>query len=305
MKNDKVVLITGGTGFIGSRLAKRLISDGYIVHLIVRERSNLEQIRPFLTDLKCHNYDGSIPNLVEIVNTVKPGTVFHLASLFIAEHRTDQVDSLIESNILFGTQLLEGMRQSNIRRFINVGTSWQHYHSEQEHPSCLYAATKLAFQDILKFYTDAYGLRSITLKLFDTYGPGDPRGKLFSLLRNAYLKGQTLAMSGGEQMIDLVYIDDIIEAFKVTEARIHSSDESMYESFGVSSANPLPLRQVVELYNTIIKSNLQIYWGNRPYRIREVMQPWSGNPVLPGWCPKISLAEGMHRLHMADHQCTL
>jgi nucleoside-diphosphate-sugar epimerase len=164
----------------------------------------------------------------------------------------------------------------------------------------LYAATKQAFQDILDFYTDAYGIRAITLKLFDTYGAGDPRRKLFFLLRNAYKTGAPLAMSAGDQLVDLVYIDDVIEAFKIAEARLWLETETQHEVYSISSGNPMPLRGIVELYNEILGHGLKINWGARPYRSREVMIPWDGNPGLPGWTPKVILADGLLRMHRED-----
>jgi nucleoside-diphosphate-sugar epimerase len=268
--------------------------------LVVRPNSDLQQLSQVIDRLGVHVHDGSTRGLLGIVESVRPQSVFHLASLFIAEHQLDQVEPLIASNVLFGTQLLEAMRAADVHRMVNVGTSWQHFHSDRVRPSCLYAATKQAFQDILDFYTDAYGMRVVTLKLFDTYGAGDPRKKLFYLLRNAYKTGAPLAMSAGEQLVDLVHIDDVIEAFKIAEARLCFGTEAQHEVYSVSSGSPLPLRGIVELYDEIIGHGLRIDWGARPYRSREVMIPWDGNPGLPDWTPKVSLADGLARMHKED-----
>ena len=300
MSENRTILITGATGFIGSRLACQMIADGYSVHLVVRPNSDLRQLSQVIDRLGVHVHDGSTRGLLGIVESVRPQSIFHLASLFIAEHQLDQVEPLIASNVLFGTQLLEAMRAANACRLVNVGTSWQHFHSDRVRPSCLYAATKQASQDILDFYTDAYGIRAVTLKLFDTYGGGDPRRKLFFLLRNAYKTGTPLAMSAGDQLVDLVYIDDVIEAFKIAEARLWLETETQHEIYSVSSGNPMPLRAIVELYNEIVDHGLKIDWGARPYRSREVMIPWDGNPGLPGWTPRVSLADGLLRMHRED-----
>jgi nucleoside-diphosphate-sugar epimerase len=304
VREDKVTLLTGGTGFIGSRLAARMLEANYSVHFIVRPGSDLKQVSGLTSRAHIHVHDGTTHGLIDIVKNVRPQTVFHLASLFIAEHVSEDVERLISSNVLFGSQLLEAMRVADVRQFVNTGTSWQHFHSDGERPSCLYAATKRAFQDIVEFYSDAYGLRAVTLKLFDTYGPGDGRRKLFRLLRDAASAGEPLSMSAGEQQIDLVYIDDVVEAFRIAEARLASETTTSQEIFGVSSGKPLPLREVVELYKKVFAQDLKINWGARPYRSREVMVNWTGALGLPSWTPKIDLLEGLRRMHLADGAIT-
>lgn len=300
MSKDKVVLITGGTGFIGSHLAAGMLKDDCSVHLIVRSDSNLQQVSGLTNRAHIHVHDGTTQGLIAIVRNVRPQSVLHLASLFIAEHASDDVKRLVASNILFGSQLLEAMKVADVRWLVNSGTSWQHFHSECERPSCLYAATKRAFQDIIEFYSDAYGLRAITLKLFDTYGPGDMRRKLFRLLRDAARTGEPLSMSAGEQQIDLVYIDDVVEAFRKAEERLVSGAVAGHESFGVSSGKPVPLREVVELYKKVFAQELTINWGARPYRSREVMVNWSGGPGLPDWTPKVDLLDGLRRMRLVE-----
>lgn len=300
VREDRVALLTGGTGFIGSRLAAQMLENGYSVHLVVRPDSNLKQVSGLTGRAHLHVHDGTTRGLIDIVRNVGPQTVFHLASLFIAEHLSDDIERLISSNVLFGSQLLEAMRVLDVRQFVNTGTSWQHFHSDGERPSCLYAATKRAFQDVVEFYCDAYGLRAVTLKLFDTYGPGDMRRKLFSLLRDAARSGEPLSMSAGEQQIDLVYVDDVVAAFRIAEARLVSGTTTSQEIFGVSSGRPVPLREIVELYEKVFAQNLKINWGARPYRSREVMVNWSGVPGLPGWIPKVDLLDGLRQMHLAD-----
>jgi nucleoside-diphosphate-sugar epimerase len=304
VSKDKIVLITGGTGFIGSRLAARMIENDYSLHLIVRPGSDLQQVSAVTDRAHLHVHDGTTQGLIDIVGKVCPQTVFHLASLFIAEHSSNDVERLVASNILFGSQLLEAMRVVGVRQLINTGTSWQHFHSDCERPSCLYAATKRAFQNIVEFYADAYGLRAITLKLFDTYGPGDMRRKLFRLLRDTARTGEPLSMSAGEQQIDLVYIDDVVEAFRIAEERLLSGTVTSHEIFGISSGKPVPLREVVELYKKVFEQELGINWGTRPYRSREVMVNWSGFPRLPGWTPKVDLLDGLRRMRLADGAVT-
>ena len=98
---------------------------------------------------------------------------------------------------------------------MNTGSYSQHYGGRAYSPVSLYAATKQAFQDILQFYCEVRGLRAVTLELPDTYGPDDKRPKLFSLLDRVARSGETLQMSPGEQLLDLLHVDDVVHGYEV------------------------------------------------------------------------------------------
>jgi len=200
---------------------------------------------------------------------------------------------LIRSNVLFGNQLLEAMKVSGVRFLINTGTSWQHYNNEDYNPVCLYAATKQAFEAILEYYVQACDIKAITLKLFDTYGPNDPRQKLFHLLNKAAMSGEPLDMSAGEQLIDLVHVDDVVDAYMIAAQRLLDGKVSVHEDYAVSSGCSLPLKELVALYSDATGWNVNVNWGARPYRFREVMRPWDKGRAIDGWRPKIALGKGL------------
>lgn len=290
---QKRVLVTGATGFVGSHLAKRLVHDGCSVHLIVRSQSNLQQIKPLLDKVTLHEHDGSTERMHEIMGEVSPSIVFHLASLFLAQHEPANITALVGSNVLFATQLVDAMAARGISYLVNTGTSWQHFENKTYSPVNLYAATKQAFETILQYYVEATTLKVITLKLYDTYGPNDPRHKLFALLCRVAEEQTPLAMSPGEQLVDMVYIDDVVDAFTIAGERLLAGNVNLHESYAVSSGNQIKLKDLVDLYVQVVGQKLPIAWGGRPYRSREVMIPWNGGALLPGWKPGINLEEGI------------
>jgi len=289
----KTVLITGGTGFAGSNLARRLVHEGWDVHLITTPHSRYELVEDIADKIQFHLHDGSTEGMQALMQTIKPIVVFHLASLFLSEHTPEQIDQLVRSNVLFGTQLVEAMAVCGVPYLVNTGTSWEHYGNSSYSPVNLYAATKQAFEAILQYYLEARNLRIVTLKLFDTYGVNDLRPKLFSLLRRVGQGSEALAMSPGEQMIDLVYIDDVVEAFCLAAERLMQGAVKSHERYAVSSGAPLRLREFVTMYEGVIGKKLPIVWGTRPYRLREVMLPWNKGESLPGWLPKVCLEDGI------------
>ena len=291
----KRALVTGGTGFIGSHLVGRLMKDGWKTDLLIPPNVPLGALQDIESQLGIHVLDGSTEQVCSIVSSCRPDVVFHLASLFLASHEVGHVEPLIRSNVLFGTQIAEATAKLGPHRLVNVGTSWQHFEGRNYSPVCLYAATKQAFEDVLVYYVEVCGLQVVTLKLYDTYGPEDFRPKLLSLLREAAQTATKLQMSAGEQLIDLVYIDDIVEALLVAAQRLLNGRVQAAESYAVCSGILRPLREVVEIYERITGYKVDVEWGARPYRLREVMVPWSG-PPLPGWTSRTSLEDGIRRM---------
>lgn len=293
---NRKAFITGSTGYIGTKLCQHLLADGWQVDVLIRKPGGLLD-KSLVDHLTPHYYDGTTRSVLDAVAVAKPNVVFHLASLFIAEHRSEQVTDLINSNLLFGTQLAEACVRTGVTRLINTGTSWQHYRSNFYDPVCLYAATKQALEDILDFYADAFGLRVITLKLFDTYGPNDPRPKLVNLLVQAMKTGETLGMSPGEQVLDLVHIDDVTRAFAVcAQQLLDSVTYQPHQRYAVSSGKPLSVRQVVALLEQVSGKCANVTFGARPYREREVMFSWQAGSPPPGWKAGFDTCTGLKSL---------
>jgi len=291
--------VTGATGYIGANLARRLNNESWSVHVLVRRTSSLAPLEPLLSSITVHEFDGASSTMDEIVKRSNPDVVFHLASLFLSQHRPEDLEPLIGSNVLFSTQLVEAMINNGCKRMVNTGTSWQHFEDADYSPVNLYAATKQAFEVILDYYVEAKGLALVSLALFDTYGPGDPRPKLFSLLSKTQKSREPLAMSAGEQFLDLVHIDDVVDAF-MCAGRAILQQESGRKCYGVSTGHPVRLKDLVQLYEQAAGVRLPIRWGLRPYRDREVMVPWANCERVPGWKPKVGLAEGLRSLLGGD-----
>jgi nucleoside-diphosphate-sugar epimerase len=296
MQNDnKKVLITGISGYIGSNLAKHLLNQGWQVGGIIRKNTKLCLIEDAINDVELAIYDGTVTSLISFIGKFKPAVVYHLASCFLSEHRSEQVTELVDANILFGMHLLEAMEQSGVKKLINTGTAWQHYYNEQYNPVCLYAATKEAFEKIIDFYVDAHDFSVITLELFDTYGPNDPRKKVIPLFCRAALTKEQLLFSLGDQKLDLVYIDDVIAAYQKASKMLFSQ-EKIHAKYAIATQNPKSLKDIVKLFEDVFQVKLNVVWGGREYRKREVMQPWNNGVILPHWHPVYNLEDGLKKV---------
>jgi len=292
---SRTALVTGATGFIGGKLVRRLLDAGWSVHVLRRNAA------PLPPGVEAHVYAGGTDEVAAAVNAAGPDVIFHLASLYLADHRAEQVADLVASNVLLTAQLAEAASAAGTGvPLLNTGTAWQASGQQREEkagyaPVNLYAATKQAGADLLRYYADARGLPALTLRLFDTYGPGDTRRKLVQLLVEAAQAGEPLGMSPGEQRIDLTHVDDAVGAFLVAAKRLLNADAGAFEDFYVSG-DRLSVRELAGRVGEALGRDVPARFGERPYRPREVMEPVAAAPLLPGWSPSVTLSEGIRAL---------
>lgn len=267
-------LLTGATGFVGTHLLKHLRQQGWELETLGRQDS------PADMDHKMAHF--------------KPDVVIHLATLFIAEHKAADIPGLIQSNITFGTQVVDSMVRHQIFNLVNTGTLWQYYEDQREVPSSLYAATKTAFEAILKFYVSASSLKVLNLMLSDSFGAQDPRPKLLPKLLSMAGTAEKLELSPGDQLVEWTYISDIVEAFEVAARRLLSGQEAQrFVNYTATSGEAHSLKETVRLCEQVLGKKINVDFGARAYRRREIMKPSKLDPRLPGWKAKVSFIQGL------------
>lgn len=290
------VLLTGATGYIGSNIARTLLDEGYEVHIIMRPYSKTDLLSDIKEKIRIHVFGGSTKELIDIFTEITPYLVIHLAALYVAEHTAADIESMLNSNLYFGTQVLEASANSGVKYFINTGTYWQNYNGEEYNPVNLYAAMKQAFESILKYYIEISEMRSVTLKLIDTYGLSDPRPKIMTLLKRASENGDKLEMSPGEQEVGLVYIDDVVRGFLLAIQAVQRLGPHMRDSYIIAPDKYYVLKDVVKIFEEVSGKKLNIVWGKRPYRKREILKINVDEPNILAGLRLISLDEGIRMI---------
>ena len=289
------ILLTGATGFIGVHLANSLCPHHDVVALL-RPQSKLERLAK-VTSLRHLIWDEDVTTLPALLIDARPEVIIHLAGYFVGEHKPQDVDILVDSNVSFPTVLLHAAVQAGCLQFINTGSYWQHYGNAGYAPVNLYAATKQAFATMLAYYVrDGMLQRALTLELTDTYGPGDLRPKLIPLLAQTAAQGDVLAMSPGNQFLDFVHVYDIVAGYLQALTVLTSIPEHQQRTYALRSTQPIKLKDFIVLYNEISPNPVNVDWGARPYRSREFLEPWTQGEVLPGWIPQLALRDGLHAL---------
>lgn len=288
------ILLTGGTGFLGSYIAQCAATKGYEVVVLARDpsrRGYLENVDPNRM-VKVARLDADYSNISDLVAENLPDAVIHVAAKARGGESEIEIREYIDANVLFGSLLLQTMRTHGVGAFVNCGTSWQCAGDGTYSPFDFYAATKQSFEDVIRYFTDG-GLKAITLRVFDTFGPYDRRKKVVELLIDATKNEAPLGMSPGAQSIDLVDARDVAEAFVVAATRAIGLAPGCNEVYGVSSGAAMPLREVAEIVARVTGLQPNINWGGRPYRPREIMMPCRTLSRLPGWAPRRTLENGV------------
>lgn len=283
------VLLTGGSGFIGTAAVRRLIAEGVDVIMLLRS-GRVGDALPAQADRLAWPADQR--QLRAVVRDTGARSVLHLAAHYAAEHDVDDVLPLVVTNVGLTAALADAAVSSGcVQRIVAAGTVWQNASGPGYEPVSLYAATKQAAQDVLEHFRVNAGLAVTTVKMPDTYGPGDRRCKALDILLSAARSGDRLDMSPGEQLLDLVHVDDVVEAL-VHALRAPAAEPAV----ALSSGRPLSLRELAALVARVTGRPIHVNWGARPYRVREAMKPWDAGPPLGGWRPKVTLEDGVRRL---------
>lgn len=291
----KTILITGATGFIGTNIIRSLVLDeNYLLIILVRKNSDLSKLTPltnrskfiFAEDLM---HDNSISNY-------KIDVVIHLATYYINNHIANQVEELIESNITLGINILETFKFNPEMIFFNFTSSSIFANSDSYFPQTLYSASKKAFSDILEFYKNKLNFYYIELIIYDTYGKGDSRNKLLSLLLNVLQNNDLLELSPGDQRLRLLHVDDLVEAVSLLINNKADLSRSIVNIFTLGPKETHSLREIVGLIEKICQKKINVKFGARDYRQNEIMLPYPIKKYPRGWKPKITLPIGLKEI---------
>lgn len=296
------ILVTGASGFIGSRLIASL-KDKYHITALVRAGSKTQAIKDMC---KLYVYDN-VDDFIDFLKQEKFIGVIHLAALYIKNHHSRNVEDIIGSNVIFGTQICDALVRVGFSGwFINVGSFWQFYKNMPDNPLDLYASSKNAFLKIIDFYANTTKINFATMYLNDTYGTNDTRPKIWNLWKKIAKSQESIEMSGGEQIIDLVHIDDIVNAFSILINLLNSPFASLvkHQKFTLHSKDKKNLKELSKIFEKVSGKKLNIHWGAKPYEPRENFIPFEGGDPLPQWEAKIDIEEGFKQLWEAKEDET-
>jgi UDP-glucose 4-epimerase len=291
------VVITGGAGFIGSRVARTLADEGHAVIVI----DDLSFGRRSLLDPRCEFVEADIGDAVAIRPALDGAdVVMHFAaSSIIARSLTNPME-YVRNNVVAATTLLEVMREAGVRRMVFSSSAAVYGEPERvpvpeeaaRRPLQMYGATKLAFEEILSAYVSSFGFDAVCLRYFNAYGPGDlqePVTRAVPRWIRAALCGEALVTYwGGRQRRDYVYVDDI--------ARAHVAVLGLtgFHAFNLGSGDGVIMADVAHTLERVLGTHLDLVdIGERPGDPSQLVADISRIQQVVGWQPTIGLEEGL------------
>lgn len=282
------VLITGASGFIGSRLMERLEAVDCEIHAVSRaeRRAESRSIRWW----KCDLAEASAVN--RIVGAVKPDTILHLASLVAGARDRSLVAPMLRSNLLSSVNLLNAAADVDARIVLAGSMEEPGDETADRAPCSPYAAAKWAASGYARMFHALYELSVVTLRIFMVYGPGrQDEKKLVPCVLRSLLRGQSPALASGRRPVDWVHVDDVVEAIIAAAEHV----ETRGETLDVGSARMTTVREVVESLRDLVDPSLTLNFGalsDRPLegaRRAEI----SRTEERIGWKPRMTLEAGL------------
>lgn len=327
---NKIYLITGAAGFIGSFLSKRLLEQGckvigidnindyYDVNL---KYERLEKIKSFdnFTFIKADISDKD--KILEIFNEYKPNIVVNLAAQAGVRYSIENPDAYIESNIVGFFNILEACRHNKVEHLVYASSSSVYGSNKKvpfeesdfvDHPVSLYAATKKSNELMAHTYSHLYNIPATGLRFFTVYGPmGRPDMAYFGFA-DKYFKGEPIKIfNNGDFENDLyrdfTYIDDIVEGI---ERLISNSPKNIdgeekvvpHRVFNIGNNNPEKLMTFI----TTLEKCLSNAMGRKvefekifePLKAGDVPATYASTDKLQeavGFKPATSIEEGLQK----------
>jgi UDP-glucose 4-epimerase len=308
----KRALITGGMGFIGSNLARRLVALGAKVtvadSLIPQYGGNLQNVADMRGQITVNVCDVRDRFAFEYL-VQKQDYLFNLAGQ--TSHLDSMTDPQTDLDINASAQLsiLEACRRANPGIWLVFASTRQLYGRpeylpvDEKHPIRpvdVNGINKLAGEGYHLLYNTVYGIRSSVLRLTNTYGPGmrvkDARQTFLGIWIRQLLQGIPIAVFGdGKQRRDFNYVDDVVDALLLAA----SVDAAVGEVMNLGSDEVINLR---DLAQHMVTANGKGDWGLVPFPperkaidIGDYYSDWSKAKRLLGWAPTINLDEGLRR----------
>lgn len=206
------ILLTGATGFIGYNILRDIKLNNNV--FITQRLESKKKIRP-TKNIKIVTFKD-YSELSGKLRKIKVDTIIHCATHYKKKHTERDIIKFIQSNILLGNIILENIEKMKTKQFINFSTTWEDSNEKYDNPKNLYAAYKKGFNSIIQYYKkNLPSINFIDLMIVDTFGENDKRQKLINTLRNNYHKNKTTKIVSRKLYLNLVNIDDIVNAVKI------------------------------------------------------------------------------------------
>lgn len=306
--NDRIVLTTGAGGFIGSRLCERLVEEGASVRAFVRYTSRaevglLKQLPPeILANIEIIR--GDLRDFSAVEQAAKEVyTVFHLGALISIPYSYVHPVETVQTNVIGTMNVLEACRKTGAK-LVHTSTSEVYGTAlrvpiDEDHPlqgQSPYSASKIGADKLVESYYRSFDVPSITIRPFNTYGPGQSNRAVIPTIITQALSGDVVRLGNLDAIRDFTYLDDTVEGFLVAG----QVDLWNGESYNLGTGEEISIGAVAELIFRIMgkQPEIQVEQGRLRPEKSEVLRLISDNrkaTAALGWQPKVGMEEGLRR----------
>ena len=296
---DKRIVITGGTGYVGNLLTKKLREAEAELYVfdIIPPRERIQEVT--YNNVNLLEYDL----LNKLIKQIKPQKVFHLAASLNRTRDYNAIDEILDANLKGTNNLLRSLKDINYTSFIYTSTSEVYGNQAITpftedmtlQPASPYSLSKAAAELSIQAFSKIYDKPFTILRLFNIYGPNLPESFFILQLISALRKNEDFDMTKGEQKRDFVFIDDIIDALIVTATDKNANNQI----FNVCSGETISLRELALYIKRLILSKSSINFGAIPYRENETWNMVGSNAKIKetlSFENKIDLATSLRKL---------
>lgn len=316
------VAVTGGTGFVGANLVRRLLADGHEVHLLVRPGHHTWRLDDVLDDLHRREVDlGARDELTTLVHVMAPDQVFHLAAHGAYPWQTD-APAIRATNVIGTDNLVHACVSAGVRAFVHTGSSSE-YGARDHAPTEDEAAEPNSYYGLTKAWaTLACRLAGFTtLRLYSVYGPWEDARRFVPQLIEHALEGRLPPLAHPGTARDFVHVDDVVDA--LLRAAANAGVTTMAEGGASTSSDQRPtpgpvynvgtgvqttLREAVAVAREVLGIDVEPAWDTLAPRPWDT-DVWVADPRRVerdlGWRPRTGFAEGFARTvewHRAQQQ---
>lgn len=247
-------LILGGNGFLGSKIVKKLLSEGANVTCVKRDSSELSRLQDFIEKITW--ISNALPEIEDYFKNHNVDCVINIACNY--GRQSVLYGDVLEANIEFPLKVLNKMTEYGVRRFLTIGTGLPDELN-------MYSFSKKMFSEFGRFYHEKHGIDFYNLKLEMFYGPDEPKDRFIPSVIDSLLKGKDVDTSIGTQKRDIIYVEDIVKAvFMVLDSNLKG-----YYEIPVGTGVAPSISELLDYIKVQTKSTAQIHKGAYPMRADE------------------------------------